>query len=139
MAETAVHALELHGGDFAPIRGRYSAREKSTVPVGFAAVCHDMGWDTADEWQKLNGGEAGRWFAHDENDSYVYFNELDQNWWIDGPDGHGAFKASGVPDAPPADPTTRWKCLLKKSLVKSLPPTLHIFRGASVKGGEELR
>ena len=73
------------------INGDYFPKSPEEIPSGFAAVCQSQGWDTNDMWTKLNGvnPKMDIWFAHSENESYVYWNKNDENWWIDGPDGNG--------------------------------------------------
>jgi len=73
-------------------------------------VCVKEGWDVKDTWKKLNGGDAGSWFAHERNDSYVYYNKMDKMWWIDGPDGYGVYKGKG-PNWAPMGMSTAWKAL----------------------------
>ena len=109
---------------YAPVRpevaGKYTARPASDIPQGFSAVCVENGWDVLSTWAKLNGGEGGVWFAHTPPpesrspqglmDPYVYHNTLDGEWWIDGPDGLGVYKAPGPAWAPPGM-STAWKAL----------------------------
>ena len=71
------------------LNGKYNAKEASTIPKMFTAVCDQNGWPAKSTWKQLNG--QGQWFKHedDSNESYVYFNKSDKKWWIDGPDGLG--------------------------------------------------
>ncbi|KAJ1490033.1 hypothetical protein T484DRAFT_1778388 [Baffinella frigidus] len=147
---TVVRAVEVVAAGYAPVVGRYEARDQAEIPVGFSAVCRDNGWPPAATWHKLNGGEHSRWFAHTdaENHSYVYYNAGDSCWWIDGlgaykapagdacwwidgPDGLGAYKAPGVPWAPPGG-STAWQSLRASDPAgERAPPTLAVFRGES--------
>ena len=43
-------------------------------------------------WTKLNG-DSSIWFAHSQNESYIYWNKGDQKWWIDGPLEAGVYIA----------------------------------------------
>lgn len=92
------------------VAGSYAARPASEIPQGFADVCAQNSWDIPSTWKKLNGGEAGSWFKHEANPSYVYFNALDGMWWIDGPDGLGVYKGPG-PNWAPMGMSTAWKAL----------------------------
>lgn len=47
-------------------------------------------WSTASTWSKLNRGTL--WWEHD-NGSYIYLNNSDRKWWIDGPEGYGLYIA----------------------------------------------
>ena len=69
-----------------------------------ARYVKQQGWDTNDMWKKLNGldSRTDAWFAHTENDSYIYWNRMDGKWWIDGPDGNGVWIVEGPAHAPPA-------------------------------------
>jgi len=113
------------------VDGTYVQRDGTvSVPVKFAEVCLQNGWDVAKTWSTLNGGAEGVWFAHEageeKNPSYVYFNKNDGCWWIDGPDGLGVFKASGPPHAPPGA-SIAWRALDGKED----QPTLAAYRGAA--------
>ena len=92
------------------IAGAYGARPGTDVPVGFADVCVQNEWDVEATWKRLNGGENGTWFKHEESKSYVYYNALDGMWWIDGPDGLGVFKGPG-PSWAPMGMSTAWMAL----------------------------
>lgn len=107
------------------VLGTYHPRPATEIPDGFAKVCTANGWTAATTWSKLNGGEGGRWFAHTENESYIYYNASDGYWWIDGPDGLGAFKAAAPLWAPPGAQTA-W-VPLKSGIMVS--PTVLTFRG----------
>lgn len=86
------------------VNGNYYPQSPSNIPKGFTDVCSAMDWDTQSMWTKLNGIDpsANIWFAHSENDSYIYYNKGDGKWWIDGPDGKGVWIIEGPSHAPPA-------------------------------------
>ena len=107
-----VEAISVFSATHPEIVGRYTQRDGSgsDIPTGFAEVCEQNSWDTASTWQRLNGGENGAWFGHEENASYIYFNKLDGMWWIDGPDGLGVYKAEAPSWAPPGG-SIRWQAL----------------------------
>ena len=75
----------------------------------------------------MNGGDGGRWYTHSDtsNDSYIYYNSSDKCWWVDGPDGLGAYKAPGPSWAIPAG-TTWWENL--KGEKSAFGPTLAVNR-----------
>lgn len=75
-------------------------------------------------WKKLNAGELGAWFQHTKNDSYMYYNGQDKSWWIDGPDGLGAYKGVG-PSWAPMGMSTAWQALDRKATDQ---PSLAVFR-----------
>ena len=106
------------------VLGDYIARPGTQIPESFVAVCEQNSWDPASTWKRLNGGEDGVWFAH-ENKSYIYFNAADGLWWIDGPDGLGVYTAPGNPRAPPCA-STSWK-IIDPNAPRQLP-TLGVFR-----------
>jgi len=127
-APRGVTWLHVYSATRPDVGGKYAARPASDVPKGFAAVCVENGWDVPGTWAKLNGGEGGVWFKHEgphegPHDPYVYHNKLDGEWWIDGPDGLGVWKAAGPAWAPPGM-STAWKALDGKSHA----PTLAIHR-----------
>jgi hypothetical protein len=129
--EVPVQTVEVVAAGYTPVVGRYQPRDAADVPAGFASVCKDNGWDVAGTWAKLNGGAGGRWFAHSDsdNESYIYFNDGDGYWWIDGPDGLGAYKAPGPAWAPPCA-ATAWQSLRREDTPAArAPPTLSVFRG----------
>ena len=129
-AVTAVQRVQVLSAGYAPVVGEYSAvvDGATEIPTGFAKVCIEQGWDTKEMWTKLNGGEHGRWFKHESNDSYLYFNNMDRHWWIDGPDGLGAYKAPGPPWAPPGA-ATAWQNLLRGENSGAVGPVLAVHRG----------
>ncbi|KAL3803476.1 hypothetical protein HJC23_014024 [Cyclotella cryptica] len=89
---------------FPDANGDYLPRNPATeIPSGFVRVCREQGWDANEMCSKLNGRDpsANIWFAHTDNDSYIYWNKSDKTWWIDGPDGLGVWIARGPEHAPP--------------------------------------
>jgi hypothetical protein len=83
------------------VNGDYFPKSAEVIPTGFTSVCDAQGWNTNDMWNKLNGDSI--WFAHSsQNESYIYWNNGDQKWWIDGPDGNGVWIVPGPSHAPPA-------------------------------------
>lgn len=109
---TRVARLEVFSTAHPEVSGGFLRQEASKIPPAFAEVCNDNGWEVQSTWEKLNGGEDGAWFAHedDKNPSYIYFNNADSMWWIDGPDGLGVYKAPGPSWAPPGA-SIRWVAL----------------------------
>ncbi|KAL7490387.1 hypothetical protein ACHAWX_000252 [Stephanocyclus meneghinianus] len=97
--------LTVMGSALSPdVNGDYLPRNPATdIPSGFIRVCRQQGWDANEMWSKLNGCDpsADTWFAHTDNESYIYWNKSDKTWWIDGPDGLGVWKARGPEHAPP--------------------------------------
>ena len=105
-----VASVTITAANYPAVVGQYTPRSADEIPTGFGTVCEKNGWPSEQTWSKLNGGEHGRWFAHESNDSYIYYNAGDGMWWIDGPDGLGAYKAKGVNWAPPGSETA-WQVL----------------------------
>ena len=130
--ETRTTTVAVFAAGYEPVVGLYTERDgERDVPAGFARVCEQSGWDTDATWRRLSGGNA--WFAHATSESYIYYNLQDTSWWIDGPDGLGAFKARGVPWAPPAS-SIRWTSLRKGEQGSELAgPTLAVYRGGKTQ------
>jgi len=104
------------------LNGNYFPQSASKIPSSFAKVCHENSWKPVDMWTRLNGDSI--WYQHEANDSYIYYNNGDGKWWIDGPDGLGVFinqKAS--PNSPPS---RNWQALDNKNSFQL--PELRIFR-----------
>ena len=129
---TDVSAIAVFSSGAPAVAGRYTQRASDDVPAGFAAVCVKNGWDVATTWGRLNGA-GNRWFAHEEteNESYIYFNQMDRMWWIDGPDGLGVFTATAPSWSPPGG-SIRWNALDGKTAT----PTLAVFREGTAAAGE---
>lgn len=123
-ASMEVVAIVVFSDAYPEVSGRYTRRDGATaIPSGFADVCNQNGWGVKETWLRLNGGEGLAWFAHEENESYIYFNGLDGKWWIDGIDGLGKYKASGPKWCPPGG-SIRWEALDRGTS----RPTLAILR-----------
>ena len=97
--EVQVQRLVVEGAGNREVDGEYAATPASEVPAGFGKVCASQGWDTASTWKQLNGDSA--WFKA-ANGAYIYRNVGDGCWWIDAPNGDGAYKGKGPSHAPPA-------------------------------------
>eukprot|EP00985_Skeletonema_marinoi_P034505 scaffold44103_cov161-Skeletonema_marinoi.AAC.2 len=96
-----VTKLTVMGSKEVPaVNGDYFPKSAESIPTGFTSVCDAQGWVTQDMWNKLNGDSI--WFAHSQNESYIYWNKGDKKWWIDGPDGNGVWIVPGPSHAPPA-------------------------------------
>ena len=87
--------LSIANAGFEPVNGNYTAQPHTTVPASFDQVCKAQGWNTAKMWSRLNGDRE--WYKHESNPSYVYYNQGDEKWWIDGPDGLGVYITSPTP------------------------------------------
>mmetsp|Transcript_25513 Transcript_25513/g.79588 ORF Transcript_25513/g.79588 Transcript_25513/m.79588 type:complete len:346 (+) Transcript_25513:131-1168(+) len=94
-----VTRIVVEGGGDASVNGEYVATPASKIPAGFDAVCKAQDWDTSTTWTRLNAGKT--WYSA-PNEAYIYHNSLDGLWWIDSPDGNGAYKGPGPAHAPPA-------------------------------------
>jgi len=81
--------LIVQNADFDDVNGIYLAQPASKIPTGFDRVCKEHNWNTNILWTKLNSNKP--WFLAKSNESYIYLNESDGKWWIDGPDGMGAY------------------------------------------------
>ncbi len=127
------------GGDVSVVNGEYVARPASEVPREFAKVCDQNGWPVDQTWARLNG-KTSIWYKYaDESGagagSYVYFNNSDGKWWIDGPDGLGIFISQDeytVKHGPPGGETA-WKALDASQKLRL--PTLVFTRGDGPQGG----
>lgn len=95
-----INSILVTKAGFHPVNGMYYKESHETVPSGFKMVCENEGWQTLKVWKKLNG--INNWYKHETNNSYIYFNNVDEQWWIDGPDGLGVYKSPGPINAPPA-------------------------------------
>lgn len=81
--------LIVQNADFEAVNGVYLAQPASQIPTGFDCVCKEQNWNTNMLWKRLNSNKP--WFLAKSNESYIYLNESDGKWWIDGPDGMGAY------------------------------------------------
>ena len=104
------------------LNGNYYPQPASKIPSSFALVCHENNWRPVDMWEKLNNNSI--WYQHENNDSYIYFNNGDGKWWMDGPDGLGVFINQKASHNSP--PSGNWQALDPKNNLN--PPELRIFR-----------
>ena len=105
-AAAAAKSVVVRGGGLSAINMAYAARDPAVVPAGFARTCLEMSWPALATWRQLSDGKRP-WFEA-ENESYIYFNRGDGQWWIDSPSGAGAYVAKSDSDGPPA---TGWSVL----------------------------
>lgn len=126
-----VTSVRIQSAGYKPIVGLYLPHNGTkAVPSGFSQVCRQNGWDVMKTWDRLNGDAT--WFGHESNDSYIYYNRMDGQWWIDGPDGLGVWIApysvsSRENTSPPAS-EIRWKRVDLKDKNIGAPPKLLIHR-----------
>jgi len=96
--------INVMGSNVTPeVNGDYLPRDPSReIPTGFRKVCKFQGYITEQMWEILNGTDPDKntWYAHTENESYIYWNKGDGKWWIDGPDGMGVWIVEGPWHAP---------------------------------------
>eukprot|EP00550_Attheya_septentrionalis_P010069 CAMPEP_0198299916 /NCGR_PEP_ID=MMETSP1449-20131203/46226_1 /TAXON_ID=420275 /ORGANISM="Attheya septentrionalis, Strain CCMP2084" /LENGTH=375 /DNA_ID=CAMNT_0044001579 /DNA_START=151 /DNA_END=1278 /DNA_ORIENTATION=- len=120
--------LNVMGSKEVPeINGDYFPKHPEQIPSGFDSVCETQSWNTKEMWAKLNGLDpTDTWFAHSENESYIYWNRNDRKWWIDGPDGDGVWIVDGPSHAPPAH---GWMHVMKRTVTGS--PMVRTFRDIS--------
>ncbi|KAL7527810.1 hypothetical protein ACHAXR_002144 [Thalassiosira sp. AJA248-18] len=124
-----VTKLNVMGSKTVPeINGDYFPKNPAEIPTGFASVCQNQDWDTKDTWSKLNGVDpvTDTWFAHSDNESYIYWNRNDGKWWIDGPDGNGVWIVEGPSHAPPSH---GWVHVTKRTTNGA--PMIRTFRDTS--------
>jgi len=106
----------------AEVNGKYISTSADNIPTSFAHVCEEQKWDVKEMWTKLNGQRD--WYKHESSNAYIYFNNSDGRWWIDGPEGLGVYIVPGPPHAPPAH---GWQ-LIKKNAVNKKLPLVSTFR-----------
>ena len=92
-------AVRISAAGVQSIVGRYSMREPTAVPNGFAKVCQQQGWPIEETWQRLSDLRRP-WFEAD-NGAYMYFNIADSQWWIDEPGGAGVYVSRSDTPVPP--------------------------------------
>lgn len=122
----------VNNAGFHPVNGMYHRHSHDTIPKSFKMVCENEGWQTQKVWQKLNGQKD--WYKHEINDSYIYFNDADKQWWIDGPDGLGVYKSPGPLNAPPAHTFN----LIHNNIRDKSLPLVSTFRKLDNKACDEL-
>merc|ERR1719343_8296 len=109
------------------LKGKYKAMSSSTIPKSFDKVCIEQGWNTNQMWKRLNDNNV--WYQHTANDSYIYYNNGDGKWWIDGSDGLGVFTNNkGV--VRHTVPAHGWVPLRASGddVIDSIEPIVHCFR-----------
>jgi hypothetical protein len=112
-----INRIVVAGAGVPEVNQEYHVTDPAKIPSGFEAVCRAQGWDHENMWQSLNQGRD--WFSA-RNGAYIYWNESDAHWWIDTPDGNGAYKAIAPDHAPPQ---TGWKLLGDSTLPPALVAT----------------
>ena len=110
--------LRVTNAGFEPVNGSYSTQPHTSVPASFDLVCQQQGWDTTKMWSRLNGGRD--WYKHESNESYIYYNNADRKWWIDGPDGMGVYITSPSPYQQ-QPPNQGWNLIHKSVKDTTLP------------------
>ncbi|MEW5312180.1 MAG: hypothetical protein WDW38_003827 [Sanguina aurantia] len=97
------------------VNGSYEKRPASSIPKAFAMVCEQNSWDTQSTWHQLNG--ASDWWELPANDSLMYYNRGDKQWWMDsGETGMGVYvspMASAAHAANNLPPSSGWRPLSK--------------------------
>lgn len=90
------------------VNGHYEVRDGNIIPSKFALVCEQNHWDPQDTWKMLSTSNSGSakasrvvWYEA-PNSAYIYFNMREGEWWIDGPDGLGTYKARARASSVPA-------------------------------------
>lgn len=121
-AAASAKRLRVSESGVSELNGEYEPRGIDTIPVGFAKVCEEQGWGVQSTWDKLAHKQAPWWLA--TNGSYIYLNNSDGKWWMDGPDGHGLYIA-GAQRGVFEPPTSGWKPLGR---APKKVPTLKLLR-----------
>ena len=114
---STMSGLTVSNAGFEPVNGKYLIQPHTSVPESFDLVCQEQGWDTVQMWSRLNGDKE--WYKHQMNQSYVYYNNADHKWWMDGPDGLGVYITSPAPFKPP--PQQGWILIQKHVKNSDLP------------------
>ena len=110
---SSIAAVRVRGSGVASINTDYHWTSPENIPPGFAKVCLQNSWNVESTWKKLN---AGRDWLRATNESYIYLNNADGNWWIDEPGGMGIFIAPAAAtdnNLKTCPPTKGWKPLSK--------------------------
>mmetsp|Transcript_97 Transcript_97/g.111 ORF Transcript_97/g.111 Transcript_97/m.111 type:complete len:160 (+) Transcript_97:98-577(+) len=92
MSSVAPLNLLLKNAGSDVVNGNYIAKNSKTIPVGFAKTCEEMSWNSQEMWLKLSN-QVSPWWKHKDNESYIYYNQNDGQWWIDDPSGKGLYVA----------------------------------------------
>ena len=82
------------------VNGLYFQKSPDIIPTGFVRTCNEMNWPSESMWKRLSD-PSRPWFLSQENDSYIYYNRGDGNWWIDLPSGAGAYIVESSDEDPP--------------------------------------
>jgi len=122
----AAPPLLVSGAGAAVLNGLYRPRPATEVPAGFAKTCDNMHWDPSAMWHQLARPKERNkaWWLKEDDDSYMYYNFGDGQWWIDGPDGAGLYVA---PEAEPSatPPPLGWRPLAG---VAAPPPSVAVVK-----------
>lgn len=114
--------INVSKAGFDPVNGKFYQQSHEHIPTSFETVCKNQQWDPSELWLQLNGSQ--RWYGHETNNSYIYFNLTDKKWWIDGPNGMGIYITSGPNNAPPAH---GW-CLIQENVQNKQLPFISTIR-----------
>ena len=106
------------------VNGIFYPRNPTAIPAGFAKTCDEMGWASDKMWLRLSD-QLRPWWESD-NGSYLYWNQADGKWWLDGPSGAGVYIVLDSSQTPPAD---GWQ-----PLPGALLPLPQVERTAAGKG-----
>jgi len=117
--DVIIERILVSGSGVSDVNGEYIKTDAEEIPHGFDSVCKEQDWNTDSMWKKLNSGKS--WYKA-SNNAYIYWNSSDGCWWIDHPNGSGAYKAKAPMWAPPQN---GWKTLCGNIKVPSL---VAIFR-----------
>ena len=85
--------IKISGSGVPSVNSEYEWRTPDFIPKGFASVCVQNQWNIESMWKRLNGER--KWLHASNNDAYIYLNSMDNQWWIDEPNGSGVFIAPG--------------------------------------------
>jgi len=96
----ALNIVSVKSSGTPEVNQQYEERDPTVIPEGFAITCRSMKWNTKQMWLQLSDQKTP-WFEAG-NGSYIYWNQGDGKWWIDGPDGGGVFVAKAPNTLPPS-------------------------------------
>ena len=120
-----IRYLIVSEAGFAPVNGTYYKQSFTSVPVGFASVCETQNWNSSNMWSELNGQKD--WYKHENSYAYIYYNNSDKKWWIDGPAGLGVYITLGPKNSPPGHGWT----LIQENVQDKRSPVVLAFRDIS--------
>lgn len=141
LGENGMDTKEVKSREITEVRdinGAYKAQDGTLIPESFRKVCVESSLGPAEKlWSRLNRG--AQWYKHTENNSYIYRNSGDGEWWVDGPSGLGVFIANTYRGtlAETAVPAHDWEFMGKtdgKTIVV-VPPTVKTFRRVKAWAG----